>query len=165
MKESATAIESGDSLLDPRLKELYAYWNARRGDRRMPRRSDIDPPLDLRHLLGRLLLADVVRPGNAMPARFRFRLVGSELAQEASVDMTGRWLEEFPHAVYREYMTVNYGIVAATGQPRRTLRHFVADDRVWSYEALVLPLGHDNLVDMLLAGVMPRSEAAGSALE
>jgi hypothetical protein len=39
----ATVLRSTEELRDERLKQLYRYWDSKRGTRHMPRRSDIDP--------------------------------------------------------------------------------------------------------------------------
>jgi hypothetical protein len=55
----------------------------------MPSRRDIDP-LDLKELLGWLLLIDV----ECSPLRFRFRLIGTEIVGIRGMDLTGRYFDE-----------------------------------------------------------------------
>jgi len=69
-------------------KELYRYWLARRVDRRPPRRSALDIPLDLAHLAANLMLIEVVGD------RFRYRVAGSALYEHYGVGLTGTWIEE-----------------------------------------------------------------------
>src|SRR3546814_3977231 len=67
----------------PALQQLYAYWDDKRAGRPYPTREDIDP-LELKFILGCLLLLDVERkPG----LRFRYRLFGSEIAHQQGLDM------------------------------------------------------------------------------
>jgi hypothetical protein len=73
----------------PLVEELYRYWEKRRQNRLMPRKSDIDPS-DLKPLLPFLLLADF----SAEPFRLRYRLVGTEVVAIYGLDFTGRWLHE-----------------------------------------------------------------------
>ena len=54
------------------LQQLLEYWVAKRGDRRCPDKSDIDP-IDLRALLPDILLYDAA-PDDG---QFRYRLVGT----------------------------------------------------------------------------------------
>src|SRR3546814_11077187 len=77
---------------DVRLAKLLAYWEGKRGIRPMPARKDIDV-LDLRFVLGRLLLLEV-----ADGRRFRFRLHGTALVDPVHYDMTGRFVDGLPTA-------------------------------------------------------------------
>ena len=71
------------------LRELYEYWNARRGARSMPARDDIDP-VDLKPLLPVLILIDVVPD----PRRYVYRLVGTHEVEMRGKDPTGKPIEE-----------------------------------------------------------------------
>jgi len=67
----------------PRLQRLYAYWSTKKGQRKMPSRADIDV-LDLRYMLGNIMLVDVVADvAGGTPPRFRIRVHGSNLSQRA----------------------------------------------------------------------------------
>ena len=81
------------AIVDPLLQRLYDYWQERRCSRPMPSRSDIDP-VDMRFILGNLLLIDVL----AGPRRFRVRLHGTNLVHRAGYEMTGKMLEQLPDA-------------------------------------------------------------------
>src|SRR5215813_1374292 len=70
--------------------EFYEYWRLKGAAKPMPGRADIDP-LDIPRLLPNVFLMDVV-PGN--PRRFRFRLVGTRIA-DLEGEMTDRFLDEF----------------------------------------------------------------------
>jgi len=61
----------------------------------MPSRIDFHPE-ELRYLLGYLLLYDVVA---GRPVRYRYRVVGSEIAERRGFDMTGRFVDEHPELV------------------------------------------------------------------
>jgi len=83
-------LDPGLSFQNPLLVELHRYWLNRRGERAIPRRSDIDPlDRELRPHLGYIVLTDVVEP-----ERFRFRLVGSTLTKIVGRDSTGKYLDE-----------------------------------------------------------------------
>ncbi|HTJ64816.1 MAG TPA: hypothetical protein VL899_13505 [Alphaproteobacteria bacterium] len=69
-------------------KELYGYWLARRVDRRPPRRSALDIPLDLPHLAASLMLIEIVGD------RFRYRVAGSALYERYQTGLTGTWVEQ-----------------------------------------------------------------------
>ncbi|HEX9464812.1 MAG TPA: PAS domain-containing protein [Alphaproteobacteria bacterium] len=73
---------------DARLKEGYAYWQRKAGDRRMPRRADIDPT-EIPKLLPHVMLVDVLEGG-----RYRYRLIGTENERAHGINATGRCLDE-----------------------------------------------------------------------
>ena len=92
-KRSLPIADADDRQLpvaDRRLIRLYQYWLQKRGARSMPSRADIDP-LDMRFILGHLMLIDVRHPG----PEFRIRLQGSELTWWIGQELTGTNLE-FP---------------------------------------------------------------------
>lgn len=66
--------DSFAQIREPRLLRLAEYWMSRRGERRMPRRSDIDP-LDIPWALSRIYIVDRVAP----PTSWRYRLAGEEI--------------------------------------------------------------------------------------
>jgi hypothetical protein len=149
----ATVLRSTEELRDERLKQLYRYWDNKRGTRHMPRRSDIDP-IDLTYCLGYLCLIEV-EPGE--PPRFRFRVDGSNCAIISGIEMTGRYVDEIPLSEYRTVMENAYRQIYLTKLP-----HFYADDEVWDErryqtEGLLLPLSNDDKnVNMMIDVVLPR---------
>jgi len=62
--------------------DLYRYWLAKRGDRAMPARDDIDPG-EICALLPYLTILDKA------DGQFRYRLHGSAVARELGRDLTG----------------------------------------------------------------------------
>ena len=82
------ARRSAAVISDPRLLEGYLYWRGKAGDRRMPRRADIDP-IEIPRLLPHVRLIDVVGPG-----RYRYRLVGTEIQTFHGTNPTGRYVHE-----------------------------------------------------------------------
>ena len=66
------------------LRWALAYWQDRRGGRRMPSRADLDPA-HFPALLPHVLLIDV----QANPLDFRYRLVGTGIVDRAGADHTG----------------------------------------------------------------------------
>jgi hypothetical protein len=66
------------------------YWDARRGDRAVPDRADIDPVEIPPRLLPHLLLGEISEPG----ARLRYRVVGTELVRRFGREPTGRYADE-----------------------------------------------------------------------
>lgn len=132
----------------PRLRRLLAYWQARRGDRVMPGRQDIDP-LDLSWLLGNISLVDVVH--GADRPRYRFRLVGTRAVQRFGYDPTGRWLDDLPEPAYRQHVAKAYAEVLQHRLPLVERLDMLIDNRTHDYEILRLPLSSDGeTIDMIL---------------
>jgi hypothetical protein len=135
---------------DPRIVRLYDYWTQRRGSRRFPARNDLDP-LDMKYLLGELVLLDV----HYEPLRFKYRLHGTKLVTRAGFDMTGEWVHDWPAPQYRARLISAYTRTVEAGEPQRGARA-IFDDRRWrEYEFLILPLATDGLmIDKLLTAVV-----------
>lgn len=132
----------------PRLRRLLEYWQARRGDRAMPGRQDIDP-LDLSWLLGNISLADVVH--GADRPRYRFRLVGTRAVQRFGYDPTGKWLDDLPEPAYRQHVQAAYDELIRRQVPLVERPNMLIDNRTHDYEILRLPLGADGAtIDMIL---------------
>lgn len=137
-------------LQSERLRQLGDYWLSRRGGRRMPSRSDIDPA-DIKGILPMMFLADVL-PGP--PLDFRYRLVGTQLTEILGVNATG----QTPEGVFGEEgigVREVYESVVRTGLAyvnRRRLDWYHRD--YTAYELLVLPLGSPGGSVSMLLGAM-----------
>ncbi len=138
----------------PRFQDLVAYWHAKRGDRALPLRKDIDP-LELQRHLGSLVIIECL-PGLA---DFRYRLIGTRIVDAYGRDSTGKTVRELYEAQDPEYcafLLEVYRAVAAQrvmARIRATLRpvrkHFRLAD------SLLLPLdGGDGTVRWLLNEVL-----------
>ena len=141
-------------MIDPRhdtLRQLHAYWLAKKGDRRAPGRSDIDP-LEIAPHLPYVMLIDVEHE----PLRFRYRLVGTEIVRNIGSDLTGHYLDEYVRLGRGAPMAAEYARVAAWGEPVCAVWEYTRDDgRHVRYERLALPLSRDGLVvDMLFGGAV-----------
>lgn len=150
-------------LSEPRLAELYAYWDGKRAGRVMPTRADIDP-LEMRPWLGHLLLIEI-----GADRRFVYRLYGTAFVESFGIDMTGKSVDDLP-AEQQERLRADYEAVCASRQPRvRLYTGLFESDAIGSavrqeaqvitWERLVLPLcdGTDS-VAMLLVGAYPLSD-------
>jgi hypothetical protein len=121
--------------------ELYAYWERKRGSRRMPSRADIDPA-DLKRILPSILLAKIDRETR----RVRYTLVGTRCVAHAGMDYTGHYLDEIDftcdfdtdwHETYRTLAREKrpiFGIV----------KTFLKDNRVCELAEVLLPLSDDG---------------------
>ncbi len=151
----ALPLDSMGQLQDKRLKQVYQYWDAKRGSRLMPSRADIDP-VDLSFCLGYLCLAEVV---NGARLRFRFRVDGSNCVGLSGIELTGKFVDEIPLQDYRDVTQNAYTQIVVTRRP-----HFYLDDEVWDnrhyqVEGLLLPLATDGeevnmIIDVMLPSIM-----------
>lgn len=148
-----TRAEIVAAVANPDLHRLYDYWRARGASGRLPSRRDVDP-LEMRFMLGNLLLIDVVRDPAAPPPRFRYRLVGANLVNTLGIEMTGRMLDDHPDPEFREVAKRVYRRVVEESRPTAVRRDTVVDGRVRRYEVVHLPLAADGAtVDMILVGM------------
>jgi hypothetical protein len=135
----------------PRLRQLYDYWDGKRGGREMPARADLDP-IDMRFAIGDVVLADVI---DGDPPRFRIRLHGTNLAERTNFDLTGKMLDEMPVPEFRELVTRTFRKVVRTREPLHALAERLLDGRMQRYEAIILPLSSDGeRVDRLMVGMI-----------
>ena len=137
------------AIVDPLLRQLYDYWQRKRAQRPMPSRADIDP-IDMRFILGNLLLVDVL----AAPRRFRIRLHGTNLVHRAGYELTGKMLDELPNPDFRALAERSFTTVVESARPYHSTRSRTLSGRPQFYEALMLPLSQaPPNVDMLLVGL------------
>jgi hypothetical protein len=119
--------------------EFYEYWLAKGAGKGMPARADIDP-LDIPQLLANVFLVDVVE---GSPSRFRFRLVGTRIA-ELEGEMTNRFLDEFIPGAVGTAMARHYeDTVAGRIYVRHETLHWRKREYVY-YDVLLLPLSSDG---------------------
>jgi hypothetical protein len=83
---TATPVGASSEIADARLRRLYEYWIAKRGDRPAPARRDIDP-VDIPDLLGFVNIYEV----QGEPRDFKVRLNGSEVAEMLGREITGKY--------------------------------------------------------------------------
>ena len=135
-----------DQVRRPMLRQLYEYWDQRRGTREFPGRPDIDP-IDMRFALGHISLVDVLYE----PMRFRYRLHGSIIAARLGIDMTGKFVDEIPEPDRRGFVAENFRVVVVTRQPLLRSDERVMDEQAWNFDSMILPLGlADGVINMLL---------------
>jgi hypothetical protein len=129
-------------------KELLVYWQAKHVDDRPPSRRNIDPAVDLPHLVANLLIADVV------PEGYRYRLVGSAVVERHKQEMTGKLAgsSEFMQRV-KPQLFENYDAVRTEQKPR-LVKTGVAGADYARAETIILPLvAKTGETEMLLVGV------------
>ena len=135
----------------PSNRELFAYWNERRGDRLAPERADIEPSA-IRQVLGDtfVLAADRV-------THYPFRLAGTRLCALFGRELKGesfiRLWERSGQTAMRELLAVvmeeNAGVVASVTAS-------TTHDSVLAVnlELLLLPLSHQSRAEARILGAM-----------
>jgi hypothetical protein len=132
--------ESSAEPVPPGLQPLLRYWEQKRGDRRMPRRADIEPS-DLVPYLPCMMIVDVV----ADVRRYVYRLVGTREVEMRGHDPTGRpVLEAFLGAGPEEVFS-NYDRVVESRAPHVDTETVVTtENRLDDSEVIFLPLSEDG---------------------
>lgn len=131
----------------PDIGAMFAYWRGKAGDRRMPRRSDLDPG-DVKAFLPRITLVDVVPDAR----RFVYRLVGTEEVASRGSDPTGRSVAEAFFSASAEESLDYYEYVARYGEPYCFRGDYRAPDGApEKQDVIFLPLSEDGAsVSMIL---------------
>jgi hypothetical protein len=93
MASRSTLIEAGQ-ITSLRVEALYSYWQSKRRDGSLPTRAAIDPT-EIPRLLPFLVIAEI----EASPLRVRYRLVGTQVAEDNGSDFTNRYLDDCHFAV------------------------------------------------------------------
>jgi hypothetical protein len=150
-------IAIDDPQLAPPQAEIFRYWAAKRGDRAMPARRDLDP-LEMKAGLGRLnILAWDLEAGD-----WRFRLHGSIIVFKSDLDMTGRLVRDHPDADHAAFVRAALDRVRAISAPLYTFRTRVVLAQPWRFTLLFLPLSSDGtVVDMVLTCLDIKPKIAG----
>lgn len=124
---------SADAVQSARIRRLHAYWREKAVGGRIPPRAAVDPT-ELIDILSCLIIVEVVE------ARFRYRLVGTEVAANAGVDFTGCYLDAQSFA-NRDFYLDCYRDVRVSGRPLFGLDHWAyADGRTGVAEFAMFPL-------------------------
>jgi hypothetical protein len=165
--ERAAAEVDPAHLAHPTLAAVKAYWDEKRGARRMPSRTDISP-IDIKEHLGWICMLDVLPDF----ADFRYRLIGTKVIRYFRAESTGKTISEafgpFGPGAVKGVLAIHRK-VARDCVPLR-----VHGDAGWlgaayqNFESLYLPLSDDgetcNIVFSVFifdyARVMAKSESA-----
>lgn len=142
------------AICDPRLENVYRYWEQKRRGRIMPSRADIDPSDLPGALWPHILLLDVVHQGGRL--RFRYRRVGGEFWSAEGCDGTGRFVDEMAHwpEWYRDYVGGFYRETVVRRRAIYTSNLFTtrsATNPPLVAKRVTLPLASDSrTVDMIM---------------
>lgn len=133
----------------PAVRHVYDYWLAIAPPGRLPGRQDFVPE-DIAPLLPRILLVEVHRH----PLRFRYRLVGGEVAWSRVRDPTGQWLDVLHGKDFEPY-SARYRYIADTGRAtwRRGQSMWDRDPKHVIVENCLMPLAKDGCTVDMIFGV------------
>jgi hypothetical protein len=134
---------------DPILAGALAYWQAKRGNRSMPSRRDIDP-VEVPKLLPNLQLIEMVAGG-----RWRYRLIGTALVEAFGRDYTGQFPDELFDAPRARSIIETHNAVREARQPMfLRSRYITTKDVDIVANRLYLPLSDDDReVNMILGAL------------
>lgn len=140
-----------DWLRSPSLRLMNKYWTDRRGTDATPDRADIDP-LDLPGMLGWIMLIE----RDTDPSDFRFRLVGSRIAELFGCDLTGRSVKALPDPDYAGFVENRFWEVVDRARPVASRYSLTIRGRQVLVERLDQPLtkGGDR-VEVILTALVP----------
>jgi len=124
----------------PMLAGFYAYWDDKRGERKMPSRADLDP-IEMKRWLPGIIIVDVLDD----PRRLVYRLVGSRSVALRQTDVTGKTVAEAYHGTSLGDVLENYRLVIDEQQivydaEQKTSGSGLLKDS----ETLLLPLSSDG---------------------
>ncbi|ANK80960.1 MAG: hypothetical protein TEF_09255 [Rhizobiales bacterium NRL2] len=128
------------------LRRVHDYWAAGVTDGLLPGRQDLRPE-DLTDILGHLFLIDAPEAG-----RYRYRLIGTRVAEWSGGDATGRYLDDPVCGESRfRFIDLVHGVVE-THRPVATLGEpAIFGGSAFLFDRLMLPLAADGRnVDMIL---------------
>ena len=152
-----------DSIDDPLHRQMYAYWQEKRGARRLPSRADIDPT-EIPRLLPNLLISEHVSEGAI--ERWRYRLAGTAVAAAFGRNPTGHYLDELTTGAYREFIERIHRVVREEQRALFCASEYTgADDLRMSAKRLLLPVTTDGrLVDQIITLLVFRLGAGSPAV-
>ncbi len=140
------------------VQDGYSYWLSKMIEHRLPCRADINP-IDIPRLMQHAILVDVKREPEF---DFRYRLIGTKVAEHLFKDYTGSWFSEIAHQKAPSQIWQNCKHVAETGEAFLAGTPYVGPHQEYrNAEDIILPLAEDGItVDTLLAFICFTSRTA-----
>ena len=135
----------------PIVQAGYSYWHSKRVGGRLPRRADIDP-VEIARLMPHAILLDVKREPEL---DFKYRLIGTNVAENLFKDHTGSWFSEIEHQKAPSEIWQNCCRVVKTGEAFKAGTPYVGPHQGFKrVEDAILPLADDgHTVDCLIVFV------------
>jgi hypothetical protein len=122
------------------VRDIFAYWERRRGSRRMPSPLEIDPSDFPNHLPG-IVVVEVRHD----PQDFIYRSVGAREVSARGADPTGKSVNEYWYGGSMEAVLSNYRYVTSQGAFLYEFERFVGPSgRLETDETLFMPLSLDD---------------------
>ena len=149
---------------DARLKDLHAYWLAKRQGRAMPARADVHPAEIISHLPTVFLIG--VEKQSRKPEDFRIRLMGTALNELFGFDITRMTLLDGLDTEYAKFGAKLLAIVCELRRPIRLHGRLALHGRpgVTPIEVALFPLSSSGKqVDVLLGELVKRGAAVEAA--
>jgi len=144
----------------PALAFLKDYWDAKRGDRAMPSRADINPA-EMKQYIRAIVLVDAL-PGYA---DFRYRMIGGDVTEHMLGDATGKTVREVMARYGKEQGDGAVAAYAHMAQNRLIMR--LHGSAAWlnhphlDFDTIHLPLSDDGEhVNMIISAVVFEPAAA-----
>jgi hypothetical protein len=133
------------------VQDGYSYWRSKFNEGRLPSRSDINP-IDIPRLMPHAVMVDVKREPEY---DFRYRLIGTYVAEHLFTDHTGSWFSEIDHQKAPSQIWQNCKHVVESGEAFLAATPYVGPHRDYrQVEDVILPLAADGIIiDTLLVFV------------
>lgn len=159
IERTKISVERAADVGDARLRSLYALWDARRGGRRMPARSDFLPE-EFKAWMPHLAIYDV--EGDARAFRLKVRLSGTEMVRLDGADLTGRYFDEVIdparhpsiHRSYQECIELTAARYESAALDLFDPTYAVARVPFRYFRKIILPLSSDDVrVEKMLVSI------------
>ncbi|HUK60694.1 MAG TPA: PAS domain-containing protein [Stellaceae bacterium] len=150
-EEAERGAHDLDVPVDPIVARIHAYWDGKRGQRRMPSRADIDPA-ELGRLVPHVMIYDVEEPEKL----YRIRLVGGVIVDFYGFNTTGQLAGAcMPPASAAQMHEILSGVeIGRAPRFRAGFAHWNVDKSYRRFEACFLPLSpDDDRVDKIFVGI------------
>jgi hypothetical protein len=138
----------------PSVRELYHYWNAQRGLRAAPERSDIEPGAIRRALADTFILAPNIATEHAATGH-SFRIAGTRLCAAFGRELRGSFFLNLWDQESRRRISDLVGAVTRESVGAVAGAHGCsAEGDVLDFELVLLPLHHQSATDARVLGAL-----------
>jgi hypothetical protein len=143
-------VDSVEDVQSEIVRQGYAYWLARKGERALPARGDLDPPIEIPRLVPNIIIFDVLRE----PLDFVYRLIGTKVRPHLMQDLTGVRMSDVEFQRPPSVIWSHHAWVVENAAPRFMRPPYVGPHKDFLFiEAVILPCGMDGRVDKLMVFV------------
>lgn len=137
-------LEFGTAFLaecSPAIRQMFEYWDTKRGDRCCPARRDLDP-LDIPGLLPGIIMLEVT---STDPLDLVYRVVGTREVSYRGNDPTGQPVSSAYHGESKEQVLYVYRTVMERMEPAFLREPVFSLKKIYvNEENLYLPLSDDG---------------------